>query len=61
MLHYVRGDGGMVVVPVDTLKDWLRLKYRDSDDMGVTEDDATYSNKLLDKLLQAIENAEMEG
>lgn len=26
MLHYVRGDGGTPVVPVEELKSWLRVK-----------------------------------
>lgn len=26
MLHYVRGDGGMIVVPVSVLRAWVRAR-----------------------------------
>ena len=51
MLHYVRGDGGMIVVPKEELVRWLREK---DGKLGYSDHDITCSI-FIDHLLAELE------
>lgn len=50
MLHYVRGDGGMIVVPVEELVRWLDAAYETH-----VKETKHAAARTLDKLLTELE------
>ena len=54
MLHYVRGDGGMVVVPVEELKRWMRSKRRTVSQCATVQE-CIDQNAFVSELLAELE------